>query len=141
MKKGSGGAALAALGCALDGIGSVRNVSFASDGRLLGEYGHAIHTGCDGAPRTEEGEEGFARRNVHLPRQALRRALLDRLRPGTVQWGCRLVRYSDKPLATPEFSEGCVELQFEGGRTEHADICVGADDIFSKVRKPLRRCA
>jgi salicylate hydroxylase len=102
-------------------------------------------------------------RNVHLPRQALRRALLERLAPGTVRWGRRLERYVEHEAAARGTEDGTaeagttqqaaaaedgtaaadpphsplppVELIFEGGGRATADLLVGADGIFSNIRR------
>lgn len=130
MQKYSGGQALRALGLRLRGVGSNSHVSMDSRGRLLGVYGHSERHGSSG--RENEGEKGVVeaasdeKRNVHLPRQKLRQSLLDALEPGVVQWGKRLERYE-------ETSEG-VTLLFEDGTVAQADILVGADGIFSRVR-------
>ena len=132
MQKYSGGSALGALGVRLEGVGSNANVSFAADGRELGRYGHSTLKDVDesegaGAASSDGG------RNVHLPRQALRRALLSRLAPGTAKWGRRLDRYVEDPGSNPT---GGVTLTFEDGTTEGPfDLLVGADGIFSRVRR------
>ena len=70
------------------------------------------------------------RRNVHIPRQALRLALLEALGgEGQVQWNHRFVDYNEH--------EGKVELRFEMGgeiKQVEADVLVGADGIRSAVR-------
>ena len=126
MQKYSGGAALSHLGLVLEGVGSNANVSLAADGRELGRYGHSTLRGVAqsegaGAATSDGG------RNVHLPRQALRRALLERLAPGTVRWGRRLVRFEER--------DGGVVASFESGEDERFDLLVGADGIFSNVRR------
>lgn len=81
------------------------------------------------------------RGNIRIPRQELRRILLQRLDPGTVKWGRRLVSYHD------DFNE--VKLEFECIDTSNqqsqqsefekeivmADVVVGADGINSKIRQ------
>ncbi|MCM3805346.1 FAD-dependent monooxygenase [Streptomyces sp. DR7-3] len=62
-----------------------------------------------------------------IDRGRLRRLLFDHLRPGTVRWGHRLVR------ATP-LGHGGHRLEFEGGTTVEADLVIGADGAWSKVR-------
>jgi 2-polyprenyl-6-methoxyphenol hydroxylase-like FAD-dependent oxidoreductase len=71
------------------------------------------------------------RKNVHLPRQALRRVLLERLTPGTVHWGKKFTNYTET-VCPP--STG-VELNFEDGDRMSFDLVVGADGIFSSVRR------
>ena len=63
---------------------SRRHWIFSSDGVILGYYG-------DYAPPSVERTQ---RGNLRIPRQELRTILLQRLRPGTVQWGKRLVGFN-----------------------------------------------
>ncbi|OIJ84947.1 FAD-dependent oxidoreductase [Streptomyces sp. MUSC 14] len=62
-----------------------------------------------------------------IDRGRLRRLLFDHLRPGTVRWGHRLVR------ATP-LGHGGHRLEFAGGTSVEADLVIGADGAWSKVR-------
>ena len=156
MQKYSGGAALGALGLALEGVGSNANVSLDASGRELGRYGHST---LDRVADEKEGGGAASSdggRNVHLPRQALRRALLARLAPGTAVWGAKLERYEE----TRDVADGSdvgggetqssssssseadvrsapgVSLTFEDGTTRGPfDLLVGADGIFSRVRR------
>ena len=64
---------------------SRRHWIFSSDGVILGYYGN------DYAPPSVERTQ---RGNLRIPRQELRTILLQRLRPGTVQWGKRLVGFN-----------------------------------------------
>lgn len=72
--------------------------------------------------------------NVHLPRQKLRRMLMDGLLPGTVAWGHKFRSYE-------VVEGGCVRVDFEAG--EHAsrtfDVLVGCDGIYSGVRRQRLR--
>ena len=155
MQKYSGGSALSALGVTLEGVGSNANVSLSWDGRELGRYGHATLEGTlddkegAGAASSDDG------RNVHLPRQALRRALLQKLAPGTAKWGMKLERYEENdgddcdvrshsglgsdpnPNPNPGKTKSPgVSLHFEDGTTHGPfDLLVGADGIFSRVRR------
>ena len=137
MQKYSGGAALSQLGLVLEGVGSNANVSLAADGRELGRYGHSTLRGVArsegaGAATSDGG------RNVHLPRQALRRALLERLAPGTVRWGRRLVRFEERDGIVAATFEGEGEGGFDENENvadERFDLLVGADGIFSNVRR------
>lgn len=62
-----------------------------------------------------------------IDRGRLRRLLFDHLRPGTVRWGHRLVRAA--PLG-----HGGHRLEFADGTTVEADLVIGADGAWSKVR-------
>ena len=156
MQRYSGGAALRALGIALEGQGSDANVSLASDGRELGRYGHSTlgETAAEEASSAAASDGG---RNVHLPRQALRRALLERLAPGTVRWGTRVTDWRELEIVRPggrssdpegdgvpdasddgdDARPGApgVVVTFDDGATRRFDLLVGADGIFSGVRE------
>ena len=132
MQKYSGGAALRSLGLQLRGVGSDAHVSMASDGRVLGLYGHSAREGV--TTKEDLGDENGSvseamsdeKRNVHLPRQKLRRTLLEALEPECVAWGKRFDAYE-------EVEDGVV-LRFDDGTSAKAGILVGADGIFSRVR-------
>ncbi|MGW0966460.1 FAD-dependent oxidoreductase [Streptomyces sp. NPDC002516] len=62
-----------------------------------------------------------------IDRGRLRRLLFDHLRPGTVRWGHRLVRVT--PLG-----QGGHRLEFADGTSAEADLVIGADGAWSKVR-------
>ena len=157
MQRYSGGAALRALGIALEGQGSDANVSLASDGRELGRYGHSTlgETAAEKEASSAAASDGG--RNVHLPRQALRRALLERLAPGTVRWGTRVTDWRELEIVRPggrssdpegggvsdasddgdDARPGApgVAVTFDDGATRRFDLLVGADGIFSGVRE------
>jgi salicylate hydroxylase len=67
--------------------------------------------------------------NIHIPRQQLRQLLIERLQPGTVQWGRRIDSYTELP------NSGGVEMTFADGSRESAAVLVGADGIRSAVRR------
>ena len=156
MQKYSGGAALGALGLTLEGVGSDANVSLDARGRELGRYGHSTRPAraADESEQPEGAASSDGGRNVHLPRQALRRALLARLAPGTAVWGAKLDGYEEtrrdadagassatSSNAKSKDSDSCeiergVSLTFEDGTTRGPfDLLVGADGIFSRVRR------
>ncbi|MFJ5645046.1 FAD-dependent oxidoreductase [Streptomyces sp. NPDC093223] len=62
-----------------------------------------------------------------IDRGRLRDLLLDSLRPGTVRWGRRLDRVGG-PARGPRL------LHFTDGTTVEADLVIGADGAFSRVR-------
>ncbi|SFW67460.1 FAD-dependent oxidoreductase [Amycolatopsis australiensis] len=62
-----------------------------------------------------------------IDRGQLRDLLLGSLRPGTVRWGHALDRISGPP-------EGPRQLHFADGTTVEADLVIGADGAFSRVR-------
>lgn len=120
--------ALAGFGISklLEGIISTRHVVHKSDGTVVGEWGMRKwgRSAMKAIPK---------KRNVHVPRQSLRKELLQVLGgPDQVQWNHRFLDYQEH--------EGHVDLRFQvGGNVKkvQADIVVGADGIRSSVRKQL----
>ena len=80
----------------------------------------------DGRVLFEEADDGTGQR-PEVPRGELRRILLDSLQPGTVRWGCKLA--SATPLPGNRH-----RLDFADGSTVTADLVVGADGAWSRVR-------
>lgn len=139
---------LGASGC----ITAALHVSFASDGRILGRYGHKTRQQSSGGAGDPDAEENAQvtqrkkskRRNFLVPRQRLRQELLDSLPASTVRWGCNFESYSQ---LGPESDGRGVLLRFTAGRhvpggaapTPHASVrasvLVGADGIFSRVAR------
>lgn len=74
----------------------------------------------------EEGE----RFKPEIDRGRLRDLLLNSLQPGTVRWGHAL-RAVDGP------AEGPRQLHFADGTTVEADLVIGADGAWSKVRRAI----
>ena len=112
--------------CSLkDGIYSTRHVVLTTEGKEITEWGMRTHENIKKSPR---------RRNVHIPRQALRLALLEQLGDhAAVQWGYRLVSFK-------QCDDKGVELSFQVNRemkNAKADLVVGADGIRSVVRSLL----
>ena len=130
LQKYSGTIALKQLGVMLKGVGSTANISLTANGRELGRYGHGTRIRANEKEAMNSVASGV-RKNVHLPRQALRRVLLERLSPGTVHWGKKFTNYTET-VCPP--STG-VELNFEDGDRMSFDLVVGADGIFSSVRR------
>jgi 2-polyprenyl-6-methoxyphenol hydroxylase-like FAD-dependent oxidoreductase len=93
--------------------------------RLTDPYGRILHEHLrrmSGAGKRPEIERG-----------PLRDILLDSLRPGTVQWDCK--------LESAEMQDGQVLLRFAGGKTALADIAIGSDGANSRLRElvtPIR---
>lgn len=108
-----------------DGVNSTRHVVHTTDGKEISEWGMRTHLNTKKSPK---------RKNVHIPRQALRLALLEQLgEQDAVQWGHRLVDFK-------HCEDKSVELNFqvnEGMKTVKADLVVGADGIRSLVRSLL----
>ncbi|HDS0950899.1 TPA: FAD-dependent monooxygenase [Stenotrophomonas maltophilia] len=82
-----------------------------------------------GAVLLEEADDGSGGR-PEVPRGELRRVLLDSLPDGTVRWGRKLA-------SVEALGNGRHRLQFSQGETVDADMLVGADGAWSKVRPLL----
>ncbi len=76
----------------------------------------------------EAGGDGMER--PEIDREQLRRLLLDSLRPGTIRWG--------HTLDTVQRDEGQgLRLEFRGGVAVEADVVLGADGTWSRIRPLL----
>jgi 2-polyprenyl-6-methoxyphenol hydroxylase-like FAD-dependent oxidoreductase len=108
-----------------DGTKSTRHVVHTTEGEEIVEWGMRTHANIKESPK---------RINVHIPRQALRLALLEQLSEyNDVQWGHRLVSFK-------QCEDKGVELSFHVNgeiKTVKADLVVGADGIRSVVRSLL----
>jgi 2-polyprenyl-6-methoxyphenol hydroxylase-like FAD-dependent oxidoreductase len=85
--------------------------------------------GQDGSVLLDDPDDGSGGRPEVL-RGELRRILLESLPVGSVQWGRKLA-------AIAPYGQGCHRLQFADGLTVDADLVVGADGAWSKVRPLL----
>lgn len=112
------------LFCLKGGCNSTRHVVHTTDGKEITEWGMRTHSNLKKFPK---------RKNVHIPRQALRLALLEQLgEKDSVQWGHRLVAF--------KHADKGVELSFQVNKevkNAKADLVVGADGIRSAVRSSL----
>ncbi|MEU6678943.1 NAD(P)/FAD-dependent oxidoreductase [Streptomyces sp. NPDC046925] len=91
--------------------------------RLVGRDGRILF---DAAPSATDTAEG----NPEIDRGQLRGLLLDSLKPDTVRWNHKLSRVTS-------LGEGTHRLHFADGTTADADLVVGADGAWSKVRALL----
>jgi 2-polyprenyl-6-methoxyphenol hydroxylase-like FAD-dependent oxidoreductase len=144
---------------------------FAPEGNVLGYYGRSFKSDAEtpssvGIPAIAPRDSQFeGRGNLRIPRQNLRKMMLDRLRPGTVKWGMKLLDYEESvdgvkcyyqstknaQLSVTDGSRGTgdssmpnCEEKCDSKNTArlvdsieevHADILVGADGIRSVVRQ------
>jgi len=104
---------------------STRHVVHTTDGKEITEWGLRTHLNINKSPK---------RINVHIPRQALRLALLEQLGDhDAVQWGHRLIGFK-------QCEDKGVELSFQVNgemKNAKADLVVGADGVRSVVRNLL----
>ncbi len=105
-----------------DGVNSTRHVVHTTEGKEIVEWGMRTHSNIKQSPK---------RKNVHIPRQSLRFALLEQLDgPDGVEWGHRLVSFK-------HCEDKSIELSFQVNgemKSAKADLVVGADGIRSVVR-------
>jgi salicylate hydroxylase len=118
---------------------SNRHWIFHADGSLIGYYGNDFASGT-GAPSggsdSADADSRWQRGNLRIPRQVLRRMLLDRLLPGTVRWGKRLHSISPIPRSASDggSTEERLVLAFEDGTlSSPCALVVGCDGIRSKA--------
>ncbi len=109
-----------------DTSNSTRHVVHNTEGKEITEWGMRTHSNIKMFPK---------RKNIHIPRQVLRLALLEQLHEHDgVQWGHRLV-----DLKQCE-EDKRVELSFQVNgemKKAKADLVVGADGVRSIVRSLL----
>jgi len=104
---------------------STRHVVHTTEGKEIIEWGMRTHSNIKKSPK---------RKNVHIPRQALRLALLEQLGDqDPVRWGHQFVGFK-------QCEDKNVELSFQVNgemKNAKADLVVGADGIRSAVRRLL----
>lgn len=97
------------------GIQSMRHSVYTTEGREVGRWGRETH-------KRNPRRATATRQNVHIPRQRLRQVLAEQLRPGTIRWGARLVRYVEDPPCTC----GSRDAGPSAGASAGADAAAGA---------------
>jgi len=106
-------------------------------GKLTAQFEAIVHPGAeatrvrgqDGAVLVDTPDDGrFLRPEV--PRGELRRILLEALPVGTVRWGCKLT-------GATALGGGRHALVFADGSSATADLLVGADGAWSRIRPLL----
>jgi salicylate hydroxylase len=125
------------------GATTVKHISFLPDGLVLGSYADkekrlAKKQKVSNAKNTPRKGKRF---NVMLPRQKLRRIIYEKISEKSVKWGHKFVKYERKKKSNK------IELTFECNLHEskqiksnstvtiEVDVLVGADGIWSKVRR------
>lgn len=128
------------------GTTSFSHQSFSKDGKLLGAYGPIVRNGnfiTEETARESIGENflssrqyveyllsrRLSRHNIHIPRQVLRRLLLDRVSSSTLEWNKKLVNF--------EKADNAYILQFDDGTEVKSNIVIGADGIHGNIRQFL----
>ncbi|MEV6025220.1 NAD(P)/FAD-dependent oxidoreductase [Streptomyces sp. NPDC052036] len=96
------------------------------EGRQMRLVGRDARVLFDAVPPEADTEDG----NPEIDRGQLRELLLDSLEPGTVRWSHRLTHV--EPV-----TDGVHRLHFADGTTSEADLVIGADGAWSKVRRLL----
>lgn len=105
-----------------EGVHSTRHVVHTVEGKEILEWGRRTHLYMNPSPK---------RKNMHIPRQTLRMALLEQLGgQDRVQWGHRLLNFR-------QCDDKSIELNFQvQDKIERvkADLVVGADGVRSVIR-------
>ena len=114
---------------------SVEHWTFDSSGTIRGYYGNAWRP-----------DAGMAERgNLRVPRETLRRLLLERLSPGTVVYDACVAGFdTDVTAGGDSRNPPLATLHFESPQLQPVTcaVLVGADGIHSRVRRAmLRRCS
>jgi len=101
---------------------------FSPEGSILGYFGRAFSSLSSTNAEIDDSNESEMRGNLRVPRQDLRQLLIDKLAPGTIEWGRRLSDYR-------EDDAGVLLEWSDGSATGPFDVVVGADGIRSRVRE------
>ena len=100
------------------------------DDKKSEEHGKKINPiGISGKKSARRIEKAQSRHNVHISRQQLRDLLMSNMLPSNIHWNKQFVRY--------ENHEGFVRIFFHDGTYLDSSLLVGADGIYSTVRKQL----
>ena len=109
---------------------------FKPDGTILGYFGRAFKQMAPSSSSSSSSSLAEGRGNLRIPRQVLRKMMMDKLAPGTVQWGMKIVDYEEHA------DNVVVQFQRSSGGCDAADtvevtvdVLVGADGIRSLVRQ------
>jgi len=109
------------------GIASESHSSLLPDGTVVNVYGRKVHSTTKDIGGNGKGDD--QRYNLQLPRQDLRKMMLDKLNPSCIEWGTCVERYE-----LPH-GEHRTKLFTTKGTCIEADLVVGADGIYSKIRQ------
>eukprot|EP01031_Cornospumella_fuschlensis_P030068 gene30068-36316_t len=115
---------------------------FDSHGNVLGYYGRAIKelNAPISSRDSNKVKHGGSPGNLRVPRQDLRKMIIERLAEGTIQWGSRFLSYEEKDThievtySTRPSSSSSLEPSALNLTTLRGAVLVGADGIRSRVR-------
>ncbi|CAE7801610.1 auaG [Symbiodinium sp. CCMP2592] len=127
------GSTTQALGIDLasDDAPSTSHYTFSHSGEILGFFGEAF-----GSSKDRKESEGISSgRFIHIPRQMLRKRILDKLHPGTIRWNSKLKSF--KCTQKKKSPKNGVHITLTDGTNMDAGLLVGSDGIFSTVRRQL----
>eukprot|EP00981_Chlorochromonas_danica_P006710 scaffold1463_cov189-Ochromonas_danica.AAC.5 len=130
---------------------SLGHYSYDQHGHPLGAYGVAVglealaSTSCSKTSQEEldgrlydrkwvdhganDARKVLSRHNIHIPRQRLRELMLDKIDSRRIHWDKRFARFEE--------SGGRVEVRFADQTSFELSALVGADGIFSGVRRQI----
>ena len=118
------GEALRARSCA-----SSAHWTFAASGRVLGYYGNAFAAtaGGKGDGSSAGGAMGKRPMNLRVPRDAVRKILLEKIPEAWIRWGTRVVDYAE--------DDEKVTVTLDTGEKIEGAILVAADGVRSGTRR------
>lgn len=143
------------LGIELHGISSSSHFSFRNDGIIIGKYGrdlvnqeadheykHIRDLIREVLAETDVDREDKASSppiklrsdpNVHIPRQHLRKKLIEAVDPESIQWGTTVVSFENVLINGVQK----VRIHLSNGESKVVNVLVGADGINSTIRQCL----
>jgi salicylate hydroxylase len=118
---------------------------FNPTGKVLGYYGRGLLSSSPNSNVAVDDSDMIMtteRGNLRIPRQALRRMLLSRLKTNTVQWGKRLISYDERanvPIKATFRGYSSENLETQEASVD-VDVLIGADGLRSVVRTIRDAC-